>query len=125
MGPRPGEEEGNFGLPCYPVLVMLADAVMPPSGEVVEATRNLWSSAVQPFLLDATQWVETTSQMPVNTEEREVEFPWPRIAPAIPEGGGDGKFLSDNGCCFGCWMLIGLCKDSECGFACVQEGNLH
>ena len=94
VGPRPREEQGNFGLPCYPVLIMPDDAVQPPSGQVVEATRNLWAGAGQPFLMEVAEWVEATAQSPVATEDKEVDFPWPRIAPVVEEQAAEGKNIS-------------------------------
>ena len=46
VGPRPEADVGNFGLPCYPVLILPDEALAPQPGVVVAAARGLWDNAV-------------------------------------------------------------------------------
>ena len=101
VGPRPSEEAGNFGLPCLPVMILADEMVPPPSGAVVKATRLLWENAVQPNLVLAQEWLDITGQTPVNIEDRDVEFPWPRLIPEREAARDDEGELSY---CFFCTL---------------------
>ena len=93
VGPRPTEECDPFGMPCLPILILQPEAQEPDSGVVINAGRRLWSNSVQPYLVEAEEWTNLTAGTPVATEEREVEFPWPRIVPVDFEPDDTGEFF--------------------------------
>ena len=101
VGPRPAEGGDPFGMPCFPVLILPTEAETPDPGVVINAGRMLWSNSMQPYLVGAEEWTNLTAGPPVATEDREVEHPWPRIAPVVVEpvdGGGEFSFH--------CWMMM-------------------
>ena len=93
VGPRPDADAGNFGLPCLPILIMPDEAVAPASGVVVAAARNLWSNAVQPFIMTTREWLDCTADAPVRVEDREVDHPWPRLVPVVEPAQDQGNDL--------------------------------
>ena len=111
VGPRPAEGGDPFGMPCYPVLILPAGAETPAPGVIINAGRKLWSNAVQPYLVEAEEWTNLTAGTPVATEDREVEFPWPRIAPVVVEPvDGGGEFVTV--------ILVVVCLLLTCDLVC-------
>ena len=91
VGPRPDEDAGNFGLPCLPILIIPDEAVPPASGLLVAAARNLWSNAVQPFIMTTQDWLDCTADAPVRVEDRGVDHPWPRLVPVLEAVPAQGR----------------------------------
>ena len=94
VGPRPTEGGDPFGMPCLPILIMPAGEEAPESGIVMNAGRMLWDNCVSPYIVSAEEWTNLTAESPVPTENREVDHPWPRVAPVVvPPGEGGRLFL--------------------------------
>ena len=71
----------------------------PPEGGGAPGARgrhhrgeDVWDSCVQPYIVSAEEWTNLTAEAPVPTVDREVDHPWPRVAPVVVPQGDGGRF---------------------------------
>ena len=77
LGPRLPQGAESYGVPCVPVLWKPMEGEDPNSADVLTTLLAAWGTATAPRLVEATDWVQQTSSLPVGAGVIPASFLWP------------------------------------------------